>query len=536
MKTPRHTSLPAASHAAGTATTMTRQVLTRCSGLFLLAAVSAAPLNAQVAESYPVHPDAVAQDSVPRGEVTAHTWNDSKIYPGTHRDYFVYVPSQYDGTEPAAVMVFQDGQKYVRKNSTWALPNVFDNLIHRGEMPVTIAICINPGVVPGGDAESQDRFNRSFEYDSVSDRYARFVIDEILPTVGKKYRLTDDPNLRAIGGSSSGAIAALGVAWHRPDQFRRVFSTVGTYVGLRGGHNYPTMIRKTEPKPLKIFLQDGSNDLNIYAGDWWNANRTMLSALQWAGYDVENVWGEGGHNGKHGSAIFPDAMKWLWADWQTPITTDTTSHPELKDITIAGESWRSVSIDEAPESIRQNMDRRGDQIRVGDLRYQADPQKGTLTQFVDGGSGASVRPCPSRPAGLAVTPDRRFLLVTDAGGRYVWSYRIDPDGNLVDGQPYSFLHQAVDATDPVAAGAAMTREGRLVVATDLGVQIFDQPGRVHAILNRPVAGGRMRDCAFGGEDMQTLFVVCGDDIFARDLQLVGHDESSPPAKPPKPRL
>ncbi len=297
---------------------------------------------AVVQEIYPVHPDSQRQDGVPQGTVTAHRFTTSNIYPGTERDYFVYVPAQYDPSRPAALMVFQDGKNYLSAEGQWRVPIVFDNLIHRGEMPVTIAVFVNPGVVAGGEA-SQARFNRSFEYDTVSDRYATFLIDEILPLIGNEYAISDDPNLSGIAGSSSGAIAAFGAAWHRPDRFRRVFSTVGTFVGLRGGNEYPTLIRKSEPKPIRVFLQDGENDLNIYGGSWWNANLTMLSALQWAGYDVNNQWGQGGHNGKHGGAILPDAMRWLWADHGQPITTSTTDHPELKDRVIDGEGWQLVS-------------------------------------------------------------------------------------------------------------------------------------------------------------------------------------------------
>src|SRR5690606_23198593 len=144
-------------------------------------------------------------------------------------------------------------------------------------------VFIEPGVVPAVTEGDQPRFNRSFEYDSMGDRYARFLLEEIVPEVKKKYNLSDDPNDRGIGGASSGAICAFNVAWERPDAFRRVLSTIGTYVGLRGANEFPVLVRKTEPKPIRVFLQDGNRDLNIYAGDWWVANQDMLSALQFAG-------------------------------------------------------------------------------------------------------------------------------------------------------------------------------------------------------------------------------------------------------------
>ena len=221
-------------------------------------------------------------------------------------------PKQYDASKPAAVMVFQDGEGYVREGGNWRVPVVFDNLIHKGDMPVTIGVFVNPGVVPPARDGALPRFNRSVEYDDVSDRYARFLIDEILPEVGKTYNLTTDPNLRAIGGASSGAIAAFAAAWNRPDAFRRVFSTIGTYVGLRGGHQLAPLVRKFEPKPLRVYLQDGTNDLNNYVGNWFLANQELLSSLDMAGYDVAYNWGTGAHNSQHGGAILPEALRWLW--------------------------------------------------------------------------------------------------------------------------------------------------------------------------------------------------------------------------------
>ena len=204
------------------------------------------------AEDYVLGPDSLVQPGVPKGELTKRSWT-SRVFPGTTRDYWVYVPKQYDASKPAAVMVFQDGAGYVREDGNWRVPVVFDNLIHKGEMPVTVGVFVNPGVVPAASEQALPRFNRSLEYDSVDDRYARFLLEELLPEIGKSLNLVQDGNGRAIAGASSGAICAFNVAWHRPDQFSRVFSTIGAYVGLRGGHTYPTLVRKTEPKPLRVF-------------------------------------------------------------------------------------------------------------------------------------------------------------------------------------------------------------------------------------------------------------------------------------------
>ena len=310
------------------------------------AAVVAAIICASVGqvhaqEDYPVHPDSVSRPDVPAGKVEGPFPWASKIFPGTQRNYWVYVPAKYDaqGTEPACLLVVQDG---IGRANEWKLPTVMDNLIHKGEMPVTIGIFIEPGVVPAPRPDAQPRFNRSFEYDGLGDQYARFLIEEILPEVGKKYRLSANPNDRAIAGASSGGICAFTVAWERPDAFRRVLSTIGTFVGLRGGDIYPTLIRKVEPKPIRVFLQDGSSDLNIYGGDWWMANQTMLSALKHSGYEVKEAWGEGGHNGKHAAAIMPDALRWLWQGHPQPIPVPITPSRRV-DLIIPNENWQLVS-------------------------------------------------------------------------------------------------------------------------------------------------------------------------------------------------
>ncbi|HEX5105480.1 MAG TPA: SMP-30/gluconolactonase/LRE family protein [Pirellulaceae bacterium] len=278
----------------------------------------------------------------PKGEVTKHAFEASKIFPGTFRDYWVYVPKQYDPAKPACVYVNQDGIQY-------KAPEVFDELIHKGEMPVTIGVFVMHGRVKAQNDQALDRFNRSYEYDGLGDNYARFLLEELLPEVeklktedGREIRLSKDGNDRCIAGSSSGAICAFTAAWERPDAFRRVFSAIGTYVGLRGGNNYPTLVRKYEPKPIRIFLQDGSNDQNIYGGDWWMANQELERALAFAGYEVNHEWGDGGHNGQHAAKLFPDAMRWLWKDWPQPVKAGLGS-PQLQDILIPGEDWKLVA-------------------------------------------------------------------------------------------------------------------------------------------------------------------------------------------------
>lgn len=262
--------------------------------------------------TYQHGPDSERQTSVPQGTVT-HAQHLSKLFPGTCREYGLYVPQQYNPATPAAVMVFQDGHAYLDEQGNFRVPIVFDNLIHAGSMPVTIGIFINPGhkaeQLPDNPWNAS---NRSFEYDTLSDRYARFLLDEILPEVGTHLNLTSDPEQRAICGLSSGGICAFTVAWQRPDAFRKVLSHIGSFADIRGGHVYPTLIRKEAPRPLRVFLQDGEADLDNEWGNWWLANLQMVAALKYRDYDHTFVGGTDGHTGEHGGAILPDSLRWLW--------------------------------------------------------------------------------------------------------------------------------------------------------------------------------------------------------------------------------
>jgi enterochelin esterase-like enzyme len=268
---------------------------------------------AQAADDYKLGPDSERHDGVPQGTITQHKWT-SQVFPGTERDYWVYVPAQYDAKVPACVMVFQDGGNYQNEKGQFRVPVVLDNLIHRKELPVMIGIFVNPGNVPSANGQGQGRPNRSFEYDTPSPQYVTFLEKEILPAVGKEYNLRTDAAGRGIGGISSGGICAFTAAWERPDLFSKVLSHVGSFTNIQGGDIYPGMIRKTERKPIRVWLQDGSNDLDNLHGSWPLANLEMAAALKFMRYDYRFEFGDGGHNGKHGGATLPDALRWLWRD------------------------------------------------------------------------------------------------------------------------------------------------------------------------------------------------------------------------------
>lgn len=555
--------------------------------------------NAQ--EQYPEHPDSKRKAGVPEGIVEGpFDFNQSKIFPGTHRQYWLYIPRQYDASKPACSIFVQDG---LNRANDWKLPTVMDNLIDRKEMPVTIGIFISPGVVPAPHQDAQPRFNRSFEYDGLGDAYARFLIEEIIPEVSKNYNLSSDPNDRCLAGASSGGICAFTAAWERPDAFRRVLSTIGTYVNLRGGHLYPSLIRKSESKPLRIFLQDGSNDLDIYAGSWWVANQDMLSALKFSGYDVQHNWGEGGHNGLHAAAIMPDAMRWIWRDYPKPIQ-NVGGKQRRTDLLIDGEDWKLVSeghrftegpavnekgevyFTDVPNSKIHKIDLNGEVttfavdtnraaglmfgpdgylyattasgiVRLAELTgeseavvpnancndlvvlpdggYFTDPRNKKVWHVNADGHAQVVDEGIAFPNGVVTSADQTLLHVADSEGRFTYCFQIQPDGTLRHKQRYGYLHTPDDTGQSRADGMTVDREGRLYVATNIGIQVLDQLGRVHFIFASP-HNERITNVVFGGANRNELYITVGDKVFKRKINTNGVTPNLGPVKPPKPGL
>lgn len=307
--------------------------------LALAPRAAAAEQGARKPGEYPLTADSLPQPDVPRGRLEGPFPFRSRIIANTVRNYWIFVPAQYTAEKPASVLVFQDGQRATNPEGSLRVPVVLENLIHRREIPVTIGIFITPG--NRGDKYPQDLGmknpdHRAQEYDALDDTYARFLIEEMLPAVGERYRLSTDPEQRMIGGTSSGAICAFTVAWQRPDAFRKVISMIGSFTSigykpaqggkplLPGGDLYPTLIRKSPIRPMQIFLQDGSADLDNEHGNWFLANQQMLAALTWANaeadrqkksgprYVIQHVWGDGAHSDQHGGSLLPDILRWMW--------------------------------------------------------------------------------------------------------------------------------------------------------------------------------------------------------------------------------
>lgn len=257
--------------------------------------------------------DSERQSGVPRGEISAHQC-ESQIFGGTSRDYWVYVPAQYRPDAPASLMIFQDGHAYLDEAGPFRVPIVFDNLIHQRGMPVTLGLFINPGHAGRAPPETPWKSDaRSYEYDSLTEKYSRFLVEEMIPELEESYAISRDPKDRALCGMSSGGICAFTAAWQRPDCFHKVMSHVGSFTDIRSGHNYPFYIRQWAKREIKVFLQSGEKDLDTQFGNWWLANLQMESALAFRKYDYKFVGGKGGHDGLHGGAILPESLRWLWA-------------------------------------------------------------------------------------------------------------------------------------------------------------------------------------------------------------------------------
>lgn len=555
--------------------------------------------NIRGADNYALSQESkVRGKGVETGRVESFEFKESKVFPGTNRGCWIYIPAQYDGSEPAALMVFQDGHAYVSENGQIRVPIVFDNLIHSGEIPVTIGLFINPGHrgenPPNANGWGR-RDNRSFEYDSLRPNYAKFLIDELIPHITKKYNLnlTEDPKKRAICGMSSGGICAFTAAWERPDYFQKVLSHIGSFTNIRGGHVYPAIIRKTERKDIRVFLQDGSNDLNNIFGSWPIANQQMASALGFAGYDYKFVYGDGAHNGKHGGAIFPDSLRWLWRNEQKK---DHKKSVEVLDDSDAGE-WQVVGtgyqftdaacpapdggflFSDLPNKTLYRVAPNGksvnswfeDSPKISGMKFGndgmlyaarqgsdneksiivIDPASKTFetvatgvkpndlvvsdngfVYFTDTASGTVVmvprkarnmsRPSPvaggiSKPNGIGISPDQKFLYVSEYGGDFVWAFMIGDDGRLSSGEKYMTLEKVNGKESSGGDGLFVDPSGKAFITSNAGIQVMDDTGRLIGLLLKPQAGATV-SCAIAGKNGDWLYACSKDKVYRRKLK------------------
>lgn len=526
------------------------------------------------AVEYVLGPDSQPQAGVPKGALTKHVLAPGKYFPGTPHNYSVYVPAQYDASKPAAFMIFLDGSGAAGNGIR--VPVVFDNLIHKKELPVMIGIFVDPGVLPAVTEKAQSRFERVFEYDSLSDRYSRFLVEELIPEVGKSYNLSKDPNDRGLYGVSTGAVGALVAAWHRPDQFRRVLSFIGTFVAMKGGDSFAALIRRSEAKPIRVFLQAGKKDHiapnqpqgTFYAGSWPINNQVMFDALRFAGYDTTFELGEEAHNMKHGAAILPDALRWLWRGYPAPITVrepvaldqqDWDPRGKVSSVIAASSVWEKVHAGPVDAVAGLNgavyfsaggkIYKEGSAAPVGNgtaVAVKADGKPVTRAKaaavvvtargavyYVDAAAkraglagGAAVALEMAEPSGIALSPDEAMVVITDAGGRFAWSYQIGPDGALRNGEPFFRLEVPEAGWKSGVRGAAMDSIGQVYFATALGVQMCEANGRVAAILHSPA--GPLRGVAFGNSH---IYVATEAGLFRRAVKVKGGVTGNLPRPP-----
>ncbi len=508
----------------------------------------------------------VAEDQ--QGEVIKFMMKESPRYPGAEREILVYIPQQYRDTAPACLLVCMDGILY---DAT----TVLDNLIASGEMPVTIGVFINPGVVYDED-KNVVRYNRCKEFDSTDDTWAQFIEQEVLPQVrtlktqdNQAINISSDPNDCAITGASSGGIAAFTAAWNRPDLFSRVYTAVGTFVAMRGGHEYPAVVRKTEPKPLRIYMQDGWYDVwNPIFGEWFEYNLLMESAFNFAGYEAFHHWNRGNHSIKYGTLAFPDAMRWLWKGYPARVNKGTSNNGMLQAILDPAYDWvalptaNAVDGDIYPAADGKIVFTSGNQVCQLDAQGQCqvvstlksgerlmgeglslrsntlykNGQKvaeglracQSVQELADGKyvalchpsvkSSSTVSVLSEGTRAVAVAPDYRFCVSAQEHTHHLISTIMDKQGNMLYSEPFYFLHDLSNGTLAGAGNMAFDTQGNLYVATPMGVQVADHNGRVRAILSLPA--GQVHSLAFSGN---YLYVRCGEQIFVRQMKAIGHN-------------
>ena len=439
------------------------------------------------------------------GEVIKFKINDSKIYPGTARTVTLYVPQQYDGNKPACLWLSVSGGSFMY--------DILDKSIADGDVPVIIGVFVSPGQIR--DAEDNVvRYNRSNELDRMDGRYAEFLETEVLPAVstqktedGRPIKISDRATDRAIYGNSSGGICAFNAAWQRPDLFSRVYASCGTFVSFRGGDQFSALVRKCEPRPIRVFLQDNDKDSwNPLFGSWFEYNELMLSALQFAGYEVDYSWDEGGHSSKNARNIMPDVMRWLFKGWPELPQKGQSKSKTVASIFAQGQEWRCIADNIADGAILHPYSEEKVVLQTGKNK-EFITTDGTRTKAK--GKIALTDPYS------ALYPGGTHMAKRVEGSNWVWDYIVSPEGKLTHGQQFYFLYAD-------AGQILYDASGYLYVASAVGIQVCDQNGRVRTIISLP--GGTVNTIAFAGN---YLFAVSRGKLYVRKLLRSGTHKGLP---------
>ncbi len=430
------------------------------------------------------------------GEIITFTIDNSQIYPGTTREIAVYVPKVYTGMYPACLLVRMDGLSS-------SIYSDIDKLIAQKKMPVTIAVGVKPGRIYSNGTAT--RYNRSNEFDRTDGKFATFLEKEVLPRVeklttsdGRRVIISSSTCDRAITGVSSGAIAAFAAAWNRPDMFSRIYSVIGTYMPFRGGDQFPGIIRKTEPKALRIYIQDNDNDSwNPLFGSWFEENQRMYNALKFAGYDVVCQWNKGGHDGSNGLKQFCKAMEWLWRDYPKSVEKGETENSAIKSIVIPGEEWKGIS-----------------EMVYGEVAQMM------VTESMSSAAKGKVE---EKQLSTAIYPGGSMrATLKKEGDRWISHWTLGSNGEYTNCQEFYALHAG--AYGPMVYDC----KGYLYVATEIGIEICDHNGRVRGILSYPARqfyGSTVSRCNkiyFKGDE---LYIEFEGTLFHRKLKVSGFEDA-----------
>lgn len=385
----------------------------------------------------------------PKGEIKEFTFSESRIFPGTRRTGAVFIPAQYDPAKPACVYVRQDGYNKGEKR-------LLESLIACGDMPVTVGVFVRPGELPAPMPKTLGRRNRDFEYDAVNDNYVRFLTEELLPYVATTFglNLSTNGNDRCIAGGSSGGIAAFNAAWQRPDAFTRVYANSGSFVAFRGGHEFPTLVRKTEPKPIRAYLTTGTHDMENCAGDWYLLDQEMDKALAFSGYDYVFQAIEGPHVAgwmEH----FPLAMRFIWKDWPEPVKAGAGA-PRMQDVLLPGEGWTL-----AADGL---SDARGPACNEKGEVFFADPGADKVFKLGTGGKITVALDASGSANAVAVGAKGELYTVSEKTGKVACTDASGARRTVAEGVPGRYILARPDGSLYVSGSSVwLVRNGKVTV-------------------------------------------------------------------------